>query len=408
MRILHLIHSFPPESHGGTECYVRDLALAQKSRGDEVVVAAGSERADRSASHEREEHAGLPVWRLRPPARGFPSLVGVDAGVRASLEAILERERPQLVHLHHWHNLTSDAVATCRSRGARVVVTLHDLWISCPLFFRLPDGRNLCPPQLPLEDCVRCIGRLVGNAPSDIAENFGRRIATIGHELEQAGAVIALSKPQQEFLANVPTLRSVPMRMVPMPAPQMPPPRRIPERGHPHGRLRIATWGGLDRGKGLLQIVEAVELLPDSHSVSIRHYGRILDEGYRAEVERAARDLDLELHGSFTPDDLVQASVDCDLAVFASLYLETYGFVVDEALLLGMPVLVSDRGAPKERLGGRGRVFEAGDPVALTALLEECRNGTLFEELERGRMPQLRSMPEHLAELDAVYRAALA
>ena len=28
MRILHVVHGFPPAAHGGTEAYVRDLAAA--------------------------------------------------------------------------------------------------------------------------------------------------------------------------------------------------------------------------------------------------------------------------------------------------------------------------------------------------------------------------------------------
>jgi len=38
MRILQVVHGFPPAAHGGTEIYTRDLAAALAGSGDEVAV----------------------------------------------------------------------------------------------------------------------------------------------------------------------------------------------------------------------------------------------------------------------------------------------------------------------------------------------------------------------------------
>ncbi|MBL8839988.1 MAG: glycosyltransferase [Planctomycetes bacterium] len=408
MRILHAIHSFPPDSHGGTETYVRELAAAQQARGDAVAIVAGSDRVERRDPLVLEREEGLDVWRLRPPPRGLAQLVGVDEGARASLEAVIERTRPQLFHLHHWHNLTSDAIAVARRRGAAAVVTLHDLWASCPLFFRLPDHRDLCPTARTVDECARCVARLVAAPHQALLDRFAQRRERLAEELRLAGIVLALSLEQRDWLREL--LGPVSERLVaaPLPAPRVasPPPRR--ERAGSPRRLVVATWGALDPGKGLGTLVEAAERLPDPARVAIHHHGRLLDAAERAAVERAARRVTLTLNGPYTASALAEMSADADVAVFASRYFETHGLVVDEALALGLPVLVADRGAPAARVGARGRVFRAGDAEQLARLLHDCLDGDLLTSLRQAARPALRSMADHLVELDRAYAVAAA
>src|SRR6185503_13699434 len=102
MKILHLLHSFPPESRGGTETYVLTLARAQRAAGDDAVVLAGSE----SPAHARapETIEGVPVSRLPPPARDPYPLDGLDPAARAGIERIVREGGFDVAHVHHWHN----------------------------------------------------------------------------------------------------------------------------------------------------------------------------------------------------------------------------------------------------------------------------------------------------------------
>ncbi|MGH7150679.1 MAG: hypothetical protein ACREIU_08280, partial [Planctomycetota bacterium] len=93
-----------------------------------------------------------------------------------------------------------------------------------------------------------------------------------------------------------------------------------------------------------------------------------------------------------------------DLAVFPSFFLETHSFVVDEALDLGLPVLVSDRGAPRLRVGARGMVFPAGDARALRGILQGfLAEPPALERLRSGAPPPRVELEEHHAALREVY-----
>ena len=86
--------------------------------------------------------------------------------------------------------------------------------------------------------------------------------------------------------------------------------------------------------------------------------------------------------------------------------------MVDEALALGLPAWVSERGAPAERLatwGLPGRVLPAGDPLAWAEALRSVLAAphTLFAE--RTRIPEsLPTATDAARMLEGCYERALA
>ena len=94
--------------------------------------------------------------------------------------------------------------------------------------------------------------------------------------------------------------------------------------------------------------------------------------GYDDELRRAAGDVRLVFAGTYTHADLaarLAAIGGAHLGAFPSRAFESYGLVPDELMALGLPVWVTERGAPKERVGRAGRVLPAEDPPAWTRAL---------------------------------------
>jgi glycosyltransferase involved in cell wall biosynthesis len=136
----------------------------------------------------------------------------------------------------------------------------------------------------------------------------------------------------------------------------------------PDGVLRVLSFGNRARAKGLLDLVRALAALPPG-SARLTLLGREVDPCLDEELRVAAGHLPLELHDGHDAAGLAEAAARSDLAAFPSLAAESYGLVVEEALALGLPVWVSDRGALPEVLAeaaGRwplpGGVLPAGRP----------------------------------------------
>ena len=105
MKILHLVHNFPPEFRGGTEIYLQALCKLQQDAGKDVSVLAGSEKRDWRDDFLEEVHEGIRVLRfLRlPQGEGFTADFYLER-FEGLLCDLLERERFDLVHVHHWMN----------------------------------------------------------------------------------------------------------------------------------------------------------------------------------------------------------------------------------------------------------------------------------------------------------------
>ncbi|MCB9832805.1 MAG: glycosyltransferase family 4 protein [Planctomycetes bacterium] len=403
MRLMLIGHYFPPEVHGGTQSYLEALARRLAGQGHELLVIAGSARFVAGGAVSREERDGFRILRIhRDQAVEFLS---GDLGSPRILELVRAETRafaPELVHLHHWHALSRGLVAALADLGLPVLVTLHDLFVSCPRHFRMPDARRFCAPDVDLEDCARCVGADLAPLPLEaVAAGLGERLRVFRTDLGRAARVITVSGAQRDFLRSLPGLGDQEMTVMPIGCPALaapPAPTPIP------GELRLVNWAGLDPRKGPQILLAALRMTAAPERYHLVFHGRPGHADFMAELEELGRGLDLRFAGAFADEDRAGFAAASDLAVMPYLAFETYALTVDEAMHLGLPVVVSDRGAPPERVGGRGAVVPADDPAALAALLDRLR-------LEPERLAAMRAAPggarlldRHFDELEALYR----
>jgi len=358
---------------------------------------------------EREEVSGVGVFRYRHGPGAHPSLEGADPEGARLFEEILSRERPGLLHVHHWFQLTSDLVRIARKRGVPAVVTVHDFFSTCPLFFRLADDKNFCPPETEPAVCAKCLGRFTEVGKEDVS----RRHDAFRAELEAASALLAISRREKDLLERFPLFRGLHFLLAPLPFLGRPWNAGREGKGREEKKkippLRLVTWGGLVRGKGLGTLFDACRRVRPGGSLVVHHYGRILDGAFKEELSARARGFEARFMGTFREEEKAGLFHAYDLAVFPSFFEETHGFVVDEAMALGLPVVVSDRGAPPERVGTKGLVFPAGDARALAEILQGfLEDPDSLEVFRRGRPAPQPDLKEHMDLLDRVYEKALA
>jgi len=369
VKVAHIVHLFPPEFRGGTEACVELLAAAQRGRGDNVLVVAGSDVRDARGSVRREVVAGTAVARvLRRPDENY-SMDWRHPRVAEQVVALVRQFAPDIVHLHHAHNLSGDIAARLTTAGLPVVTTLHDFTLVCARFFLVrPDGES-CEHAFPLpsERCVACV--LPDFPAGEEALRIEMRARAETARAEAAALRLALA-PSEAVRARwrrsglFPENRLV---VLPNPAP-LPAGRPARPRARDDGRLVLTTWGHLAPAKGVLDLLAAMRLARDPR-LALLVLGEPVDAAHAEELLDAAEGLDVVFRGRYSTADLFALRGEADLAVFPSRAEETFGLVVAEARAIGMPVVVSDRGALPERVGEAGAVLPPGDPAALAHLL---------------------------------------
>ena len=145
--------------------------------------------------------------------------------------------------------------------------------------------------------------------------------------------------------------------------------------GSGEGPLTVLHFGNRTPIKGALDLVRG---LRDEPNVRLILAGRELEPGFDELLRSEAGSLQLELHGSYDARELRRLARGCDLAAFPSRAFESYGLVVEEALALGLPTWVSDRGALPEVLHRAahfgslpGGVVRAESPSAWRTVVRE-------------------------------------
>jgi D-inositol-3-phosphate glycosyltransferase len=117
----------PPETGGGVEAYVYDIARSLASRGASVSVVSNPRSGWAGNDHVRFVVSGSVVDRfpLGPVASTLAHLLGGSATARAALSDLADGRRPSVIHL----NEEVSATLLCRSKllvGVPKVYTLHN------------------------------------------------------------------------------------------------------------------------------------------------------------------------------------------------------------------------------------------------------------------------------------------
>ncbi len=125
---------------GGSEAVFFNMAALLQSAGHEVVL----------FGYEDEANIGFPapVYTYRPASGLAGKIAGVqnyfnNRSAASRLDYVLEKERPDIVHLHLFiGSFTPAIIDVCHARGIPVVHTVHDYRMVCPAYtFRDGKGR---------------------------------------------------------------------------------------------------------------------------------------------------------------------------------------------------------------------------------------------------------------------------
>lgn len=421
MRILHVVHQYVPDHVAGTELYTQSVASRQVEAGHQVAVFTPLNR-DGHFSLEPAVEAGVGVYRApagkRSASAVFRSTYRQPA-VAAAFAAVLGREQPDIVHLQHFMGLPAAIGAQLRDEGIPYVISLHDYWYGCANGQLLTnDTEIICAgPDRHYHNCGRCavarsgLGSAVGWLGLPVAPILRRRADLLWPIFNSAACILA----PNEFVRRIYTIMGFPGdRMIINPL-GLDAPSNLAERtplrrtaGSGDG-LRLGFVGSISRQKGVHILIAAVNGLP-IESVTLDIFGDpAVFPAYVAELHTLARHPGIRFNGLIARDALWDALADLDALVLPSLWYEASPAIIREAFAAGLPVIASDLGAPGSMIrdGVDGLVFSPGDAAALRAvLLELLHRPERIAELRAGIGP-VRTVAEHLAQIEQVYRAAL-
>lgn len=414
MRILHLVHQFPPDHVAGTEIYTQTLARRQAGTGHRVAVFAP---ANREGALSVTEESGVKVYRAAAGARSarqvFTSIFGHPA-LGGAFEEVLAAERPDIVHIQHLMGLPAGLVETLNRDRIPYLLHLHDYWFGCANGQLLTNyDETLCEgPDDSWRNCGRCALARAGLPASGlaaalVAPTMTRRAALLTPVFAAARCVLSPT----DFVRRVHQRMGLPIERAIIfphgtepPDPPLPPrPERAP------GPLRLGYVGSLNRQKGVHVLIDAVNRLP-AGSVRLTIYGNPdVFPAYAAGLKAQSTHPGITFAGVVDRVDLWTRLAGLDALVLPTQWYEASPLVIGEAFAAGLPVIASRIGALPEliRDGVDGRLFPPGDASALSEVLRLLAERPDIVAALRAAVRSPLTMAGHVAALEAVYREAL-
>jgi len=409
MRVLHVVHAWPPEAHGGVQSYVRDLMRAQRAAGDAPCLLTGSFAPHPFPQVVRAgEDDGVPMFRLHRDdayaswhARAFhPEVAGLFTGV-------LGEVRPDVVHVHHWMFLSTDLVTTAARAGVPAVVTLHDLYTSCPRCYRVDREQRACERPLGPASCRRCVPSLGHESDAELDRAIDGFALQLQNELRLARAIFVSTAATAALLERTTAMPRGRLAVLPFGyEPRLTAPPGQPPAGPP---WRFVYIGELSLAKGTSVLLRAFRRLIERITVPVQLelFGGTDDVAYGHEVDDLARGLPVARRGRYAPAEL--AAVRAHAAVLPMPSFQTWCFVLDECRELALPCIVADTPVLRERIGAGGLVVPRDDADALARAMQRCiEEPGLLARLRENLPAAPMRMHEHARGLAAEYREAIA
>lgn len=391
MRILVLTSVYPPLGFSGHDERCRQTVNALARRKHQMQVLTSDYRLP-PMGVDGEKGVFRELRRFPESSEG--SILGVSyAATYAherfnadSLEHRLSRFKPDVVYVWNMHRLSKSLLFCLQDSGVRVTYDLHSDWLLPENFNRDPWYRWWFDNTSLRSKMYRIVNRLIGR---------DRRVLgmlPIGepHTLKMEHSYVVSHWLQTELsAAGLSQVESLP---VIHPSVEL---NKLSTKGD-YVRRRHFVWAGrLKEAKGADIAVSAIGLLKERGidvKLDLFAMGQPIERKATRELIVEAGLIDRITMRGIRPGELPQYYADYDALLYTARTGEVFSMTVLEAMLSGLPCLVSKTGGNQEFLehGQNALLYEPDNAEALAdaiaAFLQLSDNG---EGLVQGQIEQL-------------------
>jgi glycosyltransferase involved in cell wall biosynthesis len=446
LRLLYVVHGFPPDTWAGTEVYTLGLAKEMARRGHEVAILTRAPAAKSVAEGGPEdfsvvesEFQGLRVFRMTHRLQhGSLRESYHQPRAEAAFRDVVVRYAPDLVHFQHLIHMSAGLPHVCSELGIPTVITVNDYWALCPRvqlirpdavrceesqglgcllcvkdknYDQIPSAKRFLPVVEPFVGLLHAAAGVPGLGPiAQMAGEFrdmSERLDFTCGGYSACDLVIAPSRFLREKLLG--TERFDPHRVLYSDyGTLMDNIRPIERKPDPEGRVRIGYVGSLLWYKGVDVLVRAMTELAGK-KITLHVYGEFKpdQDEYHAKLAQLADAAPgmVVFHGRFDNNRIADVYEQIDALVVPSTWFENSPITIHESFLFRTPVITSDIGGMAELVRDEvdGLHFAVGDAKDLARQL-----GRLVDDsglLGRLATPRpVKTMEEDAREMEVRYR----
>ncbi len=374
MKILKVIHGFPPDYMAGSEVYSYHLTkeLRRSQNVDVSVFTRVENEFDEAYKVYDENIDGIRIRRVNKPKRDYLyEEKFFDNAIDTLFEKYLSQVKPDIVHIGHLSHLSTNIVHIAKSYGIPVVYTIHDFWLFCVKGQMINYKGDICESPS-TERCMVCSGNFMVSrqAVENVFAHMRRVIDMIdiftspSHTLKNFFIKQGVLENKIKYLKYGFDKTKIKYK------------KRVFDK---NSKIRFGFMGRVIPTKGIRVLVEAFEDLTDE---KLHIYGSIGSQKRFLEREN------IVFEDAYDNDDIDAVLQNIDLLIVPSIWYENSPLVIQEAFLAGVGVVTSDIGGMAELVedGMNGFTFKAGDSEDLKRVLLKITNDpTVLNTLQTSR-----------------------
>lgn len=381
MKILEYTLGLPPYRRGGLPRYSADLSL-ELAKTDEVFLMYPGSINPFSSKIKIDAKKSKYPFKVLELKNGLPVSLGLGIDVNNidkfiakrnidDFRRFIEREKPDVIHFHTLMGAPFEMLDYLHQEGIKTVFTTHDFYGLCPKMLAQNPILKLTNSTC-TDDCMICKNgpsykkllvmqthlyehfkesKLIKKVRKSRKMQLNNKADSEHFTIEQAQLRLKLrqyyiqmyrliddfhfnsSVAQNYIMQYLPGVRG---KVVPIAHSGLTDNRQ--RKYEKHDKLVVGYVGPYDHKKGFYRLAKIAESMPD---VTFRFYGDLVDNP-------VFQKSNVENYGIISPDLLRRAYRDMDVLIVPSLWHETFGFVVLEALLQGTPCIVSNTVGAKD------------------------------------------------------------
>jgi len=408
MKILHYVFGLPPVYVGGLVHYAMDLAFGQAVQGNRIVLCIAGPTGQETPTvfetvtrryYKEIRHTNIEIYRMKNA--GLVAYGGIreprafmDEGEETAYIEFFRCCKPEVIHLHSMMGLQTSFMKAAKACDIPIVYTTHDYYGICAnaILYR---NNQICYEK-DWTECAECCRREKSAARLCKEQSDGYRLLKKNYlyqKIAYSKHLLPLKRKIKDLLKREDPVQELGISMnekkeyeqlrkkytemfsfvslfhfnsqqseeeycqrlekcngyvIPVSAKTVQDRRRVKEYGK---YLHIGYLGGNNPQKGYQQLFSAVERLwkNGSRDVTLQVYGN-----YETDAPY------IEKNPPYDRNGIEEVFQKMDVLVVPSVWKETFGLVVLEALCHGVPVIVSPTVGAKDALGEACQKIKCG------------------------------------------------
>ncbi len=446
MRILYVVHSYPPFSFAGSEIYAQALANALVTRHEVAVFYRVCDGAYPQYAVTRNKNGPVDTISINNTFKAYRNFKDTYANqaIADKFAQILDAVKPDIVHIQLLLYLSVLIIEEIRKRNIPMVMTLNDYWLLCPQGQFYKNASLVCDNTGP-EGCSDCVmyqlairqnfslfySAFKKVLPGWLLSMIEKSYIRINSAVLNAGAAKMLLEQRRvlmrdmcskvdTFLAPSGFMRDIfilsgisadKIRMVGYGFSDCGL-KTLSRRSS--ACIRFAFIGNMMPAKGLHVLIKSFYgIAPGKAQLVI--YGTAYSykselSGYTQRIRSMAPRDNIKLMGAFHHERIKEVFENIDVLIVPSLWQENSPLVIQEAFMAKTPVIASRIGGIPELVidGVNGFLFEPGNIAQLRGLIDRViENPSILDELSKN-IPAVKSIEENARELEEIYKQLIA